>query len=145
MIRHIPEELRLFREKTLGHVIVMGRKTHESIGKRALPDRTNIVLTTQNDYTATGCLVFRDPLPIIEEYKFTWEKCFIIGGVDIYRIFLPYADKIHITKLETSFEGDTRLPFKWSGITDSYRQVTVQAYGGDLPWRHHVYERFAAT
>ena len=142
---HISEELRLFREKTLGHVIVMGRKTHESIGRKALPDRTNIVLTTQQNYSAKGCLVMHDPLSIIEEYKFTWEKCFIIGGVDIYKIFLPYADKMHITKLETSIEGDTRLPFKWNDIIESYRQVSVQAYGGELPWRHYVYERFTSS
>lgn len=139
---HISDELRLFREKTVGHPIVMGRKTYESIGKKALSDRQNIVLTSQKEYSAPRCIVIEDAMKIVEDYKFTWEKCFIIGGADIYKFFWPYADKIHITKIDLVVSGDTFLPFSWNDIEKYFRQISLHAHNDNqIDWRHIVYER----
>ncbi|NBV83473.1 dihydrofolate reductase [bacterium] len=142
---HIPNELRLFREKTLGHPIVMGRKTYESIGKKPLADRQNIILTEQKEYMAPRCTIITDAMKIIDDYKFTWEKCFIIGGADIYNFFWPYADKIHVSKIDLIVTGDTLLPFSWKEMEQSFRPFSVQSFNDEgINWRHSVYERIPA-
>jgi dihydrofolate reductase len=107
---HLPEDLLYFREKTLGQVVVMGRKTHESIG-RALPNRFNIVLTRQAtvafDEKAYPVKSIED---ILEVDKAVGREIFIIGGAQIYEQFLPHADKIYLTKINKSFRADTYFP-----------------------------------
>lgn len=111
-------------------------------GKKALSDRQNIVLTSQKEYSAPRCIVIEDAMKIVEDYKFTWEKCFIIGGADIYKFFWPYADKIHITKIDLVVSGDTFLPFSWNDIEKYFRQISLHAHNDNqIDWRHIVYER----
>jgi dihydrofolate reductase len=100
------EDLQHFKRITTGHIIVMGRKTYESI-QRPLPHRINIVLTRQPDYSAPGCLIrsveevfaMDEPSPI-----------FIIGGSEIFLLFLPYCTKAYVTEIHHSFTGDTFFP-----------------------------------
>lgn len=108
---YIPEELRRFKEITTGHSIIMGRKTHESIG-RALSDRTNIVITTRPSYTALGCIVVHSLEEALQKArgKEGAEEVFIIGGGEIYRQALPKTDKLYLTKVEAEIEGDTTFP-----------------------------------
>ncbi|HEX6593506.1 MAG TPA: dihydrofolate reductase [Bacillota bacterium] len=108
---YLPNDLKYFKEKTMGHTIIMGRKTFESIG-RPLPGRKNVVITRSKTTT------FPDEVEVIHDLKTvqTWnekqpkEEFFIIGGGRIYKQMLPWADRLYITKIDESFEGDTYFP-----------------------------------
>ncbi len=109
---YIPGELKRFKEITMGHPIIMGRKTHESIGK-PLPGRTNIVITTHPDYQALGCIVvhsLEEALRFAQGKPFDSEEVFIIGGGQIYAEALPLADKLYLTYIDKEIEGDVFFP-----------------------------------
>ncbi len=109
----LPEDLRHFRRTTMGHSIVMGRKTWESIG-RPLPGRTNIVVTRQPDYQAEGASV-RDSLEAALKLAENIaaidgaEQVFVIGGAELYRQALPLARLFHLTRIHAEVPGDTVL------------------------------------
>jgi dihydrofolate reductase len=108
----LPIDLRHFKRVTMaakGQTIVMGRKTYESIGK-PLPGRTNIVLTRQKGYEAPGCVVVHDLAQVGEVLT---ESCelMVVGGEEIYRAFLPGAQRIHLTLIEAPIIGDTFFPY----------------------------------
>lgn len=107
LIKHIPGDLPRFKKLTMGSIVVMGRKTFESIGK-PLPGRTNIVLSKREDYNPEGVLVYRSIQDVIS--LFTTQNIFVIGGGEIYNLFLPYADRIEMTLVEEDWEGDTLFP-----------------------------------
>ena len=73
---HVPGDLRRFKDKTMGHPIVMGRKTYESLPRKPLPGRENIILTLNNNYVAGQCTVVHDAEAIIERHEKTWEPCY---------------------------------------------------------------------
>src|SRR4051794_31861628 len=107
---HLPRDLKHFRQLTWGKPIIMGRKTHESLG-RPLPGRTNIILTRQKDYSAEGCLVAHTAEEATQLASETGAaEAMIIGGSEIYRAFLPRCGTIYLTLVEGSFEGDTYFP-----------------------------------
>lgn len=103
----LPADRRRFRQLTMGHVIVMGRKTFESIG-RPLEDRINVVLTRDRNYQASGCTVLHSPEEVI--MRFRGRKIFVIGGEEIFRAFLPLTGRIYLTLIDHDFPGDTRFP-----------------------------------
>ncbi len=109
----IPEDMKMFREKTTGHVIIMGRKTYESIG-RPLPNRTNIVITrTLNLKPQTSDLIFVSSIDKALELAKTIEEkeIFVIGGAQIYAQALPYADKLYLTVVnKTVSDADAFFP-----------------------------------
>jgi dihydrofolate reductase len=105
---HLSDDLKRFKALTLGKPIVMGRKTFESIG-RALPGRQNIVITTQTEFVADGCDVVSSPEAAIAVAADAAEVM-IIGGGEIYRLFLPMADRIYLTRVRVELEGDTVFP-----------------------------------
>ncbi len=91
----------------------MGRKTYESIVRRlghALPERRNIIITGQTGYSAPGCVVLRSPEEAIRQFSNSDEEVFVIGGGEIYRQFLPMSDKLYITEVLASPEGDALFP-----------------------------------
>jgi dihydrofolate reductase len=104
---HLPADLAHFKKITTGNTIVMGRRTWESIG-RPLPGRLNVVLTRQKDYIADGATVIHSvkELGTIE----TVGTIFIIGGGELYKNTLDRVDKIHITRIHATIEGDTFFP-----------------------------------
>jgi dihydrofolate reductase len=106
----LSEDLRRFKQRTLGRPVVMGRKTWESLG-RPLPGRTNIVVTRRSDYTveSPGVIVVRD-LDAAIEAAGDVEEIMIIGGAEIYALSLPRAELIELTKVHAAVEGDTRFP-----------------------------------
>ena len=108
----IPEDKKLFREETLGKVIVMGRKTLESLpGKQPLYGRTNIVLTRNPGYKVKGALMCHSAAEVLKELqKYRSEDCFIIGGQSIYEEFLPYCDTAHVTYIDYTYSADTYFP-----------------------------------
>ncbi|WP_409293742.1 dihydrofolate reductase [Peribacillus sp. SCS-26] len=105
----IPADLRFFKETTMGHGIVMGRKTFESIG-RALPGRKNIIMTRSGDFSAEGCSVIHSIEELKALEKETEEELFVIGGSEIFKLTLPIADRLYITYIDETFEGDTFFP-----------------------------------
>lgn len=138
---YLPAELAYFRKTTMGYPIVMGRKTFESLGK-PLPGRKNVVLTRNPDYRVTGAELMDDPDKVLERYRN--EPFFVIGGAQIYRLFLPHADKLYVTRIDHAFEGDEYFPeVDWS----RWRLVSEQPGPMDeqnrYPFRFQVYERRA--
>ena len=108
LIWHISEDLKRFKRLTSGHAIIMGRKTFESMPK-ALPNRTNIVLTNKKDYQSEGAIVvhtIEDALNLVKDDT----QPFIIGGGEIYRLFMPYCDRIELTRVHHNFEADVFFP-----------------------------------
>ncbi|MBI2039799.1 dihydrofolate reductase [Candidatus Microgenomates bacterium] len=108
---YIPEELKRFKEITMGHPIVMGRKTHESIG-RALPGRTNIVVTREPNYQAEGCEVahsLEEALRLAKNASGN-NEIFIIGGGQIYQEAIKLADKLYLTYIDKEIEGEVFFP-----------------------------------
>jgi dihydrofolate reductase len=108
LLWHLPADLKYFKNTTSGKTIIMGRKTYESIG-RALPNRRNIVVTRQKDFTAEGCEIFNSLQQAVQECEHE-KEVFIIGGGEIYRQALPEADRIYLTRVYEHFEGDTTFP-----------------------------------
>lgn len=102
---NLPSDLKYFKEVTSGGIVVMGRKTYESIG-RPLPNRDNIILTRDRDYKADGCIVVHG----VEEINHQDKEVFVIGGNEIFKLFLDQASKLYITHIEHEFEGDTYFP-----------------------------------
>ena len=112
---NLPEDLKHFRDLTLGKPMIMGQKTFESIGK-ALPNRVNIVLTRDKSFKPEGCIVAYS----VEEALKAAEDCecseiMVIGGGNVFSQFLPLADKMYLTMIDEDFEGDAYFPeFDWS-------------------------------
>ncbi|MDX1412818.1 MAG: dihydrofolate reductase [Candidatus Promineifilaceae bacterium] len=112
----LPDDMKYFRQKTMGKPVIMGRKTYESIPDRFRPlkGRKNIILTHQANYRAPGCIVTHSVLEAIKAAAGA-EEVMIIGGAEIYRQFLPRADRIYLTKIDGEFEGDVSFPQEnWS-------------------------------
>ena len=112
LIWYLPEDMRFFKETTLGHHVIMGRKNFESIPHKysPLPNRTNVVITRQTDYTAEGCVVVNSLESAIQIARKNGDtEPFIIGGGQIYKLALEanLVDKIYLTKIHHTYEGDT--------------------------------------
>lgn len=111
---HLPEDLRYFKQVTMGKPIIMGRKTFESIG-RSLPGRTNIVITRQNDYAPDGVKVV-DSLEAAYELAESIglingiDEAMVIGGAQIYASALPKADRLYLTQVDAEIDGDAWFP-----------------------------------
>ncbi len=123
LLWHLPTDLKRFKEITLNHPIVMGRKTFESIGK-ALPKRANIIISRDENFKREDALVLHDPMQVFD-YGLELEEelylsggllpddqleVFIIGGAQIYEFFLPFANTIYLTEVNFSGEADTFFP-----------------------------------
>ena len=108
LIWHISNDLKRFKRLTSGHTIIMGRKTFESMPK-ALPNRTNVVLTTKKDFTAAGATVVHSIEAALEQIKGDTQP-FIIGGGEIYRLFMEHCDRIELTRVHHDFEADVYFP-----------------------------------
>ncbi|MDR4948304.1 dihydrofolate reductase [Neobacillus cucumis] len=106
---HLPEDLKFFKRVTMGHPVVMGRKTHDSIG-RILPGRENIVITRQSQYKCDGCTVFYSIDEFLTYCQNQKSEIFVIGGAEIFRETFPFADRLYITYIDESFDGDTFFP-----------------------------------
>ena len=121
---HIPEDLKHFRRVTMGHAIIMGRKTHESIG-RPLPRRRNIVITRNRDAAFEGCEVAHslgDAIAMARDGGDDEPR--IVGGGAIYELALPLATKLYLSEVELDVEGDTHFPkYEPSRWTETDRRV----------------------
>ncbi|UCH50060.1 MAG: dihydrofolate reductase [Betaproteobacteria bacterium] len=105
---HLPEDLKRFRSLTMGHPIIMGRKTYDSIG-RPLPGRRNIVISRNSDLTIEG-VETAISLQAALEMTIDADEVFVIGGQQIYQLALPLGDRIELTLIDRGFDGDVLFP-----------------------------------
>lgn len=108
LLWNIPEDMEHFKKTTTGKTVIMGRKTYESIGK-PLPKRKNVVLTRDKNFVAPGCIVIHTLLEALKISE-TSQETFVIGGEEIYKLFLPFAYKLYITKVDVTLDGDAFFP-----------------------------------
>ena len=118
---HLPEDLRHFRRVTTGHAIVMGRKTHASIGK-ALPGRRNIVVTSRPELVLAGCEAAPGLEAALALARLSDEEPCVIGGAALYAAALPIATRIFLTEIARDFEGDTFFAFDRSEFREVERR-----------------------
>ena len=110
---HLPDDMKYFMQTTKGHCVIMGRKNYESIPEkfRPLPNRVNIVVTRQKDFTAPGCMVVGSmEEALVKAAEFKEEEVFLIGGSEIYRSGLSIADRLYLTEIKKKIEGDVFFP-----------------------------------
>lgn len=138
----LPADLQRFKELTTGHIIIMGRKTFESLG-RVLPNRKHIVFTQNPDFKVNdeNVQVVHSMLEI-QEYIESEEECFVIGGAMIYNLLMPYVNKMYITQIDKDFEGDAFFPrideTKWKEVE---REKGVKDENNNLDYEFVVYEK----
>lgn len=139
LVWHLPDDFKRFKALTTGHHIIMGRKTFETFPK-PLPNRTHIVVTRQKDYRKEGCIVVHSVKEALELAKGD-EQPFIIGGGEIYRLGMPYTDKIELTRIHADPEADTFFPEidmeQWE-LTDSEHHPGDERHKYDFTYLTYV-------
>lgn len=117
---HIPEDLKRFKKLTSGKTVIMGRKTYESLPKESkpLPNRVNIILSKDKSYNSNCCMVF-DSLKKALRKAGSDKEVFVIGGGEIYKEALKYADNVYVTEVDGEFKGDTYFPT----LNETWREV----------------------
>ena len=128
---HIPDDLKLFKKLTDGGIVVMGRKTYESLNMpHGLPNRINIVLTRNEEFVPHRGLYFINDLDLVLTCEL---DCFVIGGASVYKKLLPYADEMYISTIKKDYEGDTKFPkinwFDWKKVsTEPYPEFYFRKF-----------------
>jgi dihydrofolate reductase len=121
----VPGEQQLFKRITMGHHIIMGRKTFESIG-RLLPGRTTVIVTRQADYAVPGAIIAHSLQDAINAAARD-DEIFVIGGAELFREALPVADRIHMSMVDAAPEGDVFMP---EVAADEWQQLSREEYPG---------------
>lgn len=137
LIWHFKQDMKFFKKTTLGHTVIMGRKTFESLPK-ALPNRLNVVITSDSSYSAENIVVVSS---VEQALKYCDnEEAFVIGGGMIYKEFLPFADKLYLTEIEDSLENaDTYFP---SFDKNEYKRTVVKSTDENgIAFSHIIYEK----
>ena len=139
----IPSDMKFFRQTTTGKVVVMGRKTLESFPNgMPLKNRTNIVLTGNQNYKVKDAIVVHSEDELMEELKkYETDDIYVIGGESVYRMMLPYCDTAYVTKIDRAFQADTFFPNldemdEWEMTEESEEQTCF-----DLEFCFTKYER----
>lgn len=131
LIWHLKDDMNFFKETTTNHIVVMGRKTYESIGRK-LPNRENIIISKQN---IDDIKVIKDPNEI---YKIK-EDVFIIGGESIYNLFIDKADEIYLTKIDDSAKADTYFPKFDENKYD--KSILKEGFQDNIKYTINLYKR----
>lgn len=141
----IPSDMKFFRQTTMNHVVVMGRKTLESFPNGLpLAKRTNIVLTRDQDYKVKGAILVHSEEELLEELKkYEEDDIFVIGGGSVYEMMLPYCKKVYVTKIDFAYQADTYFPNldempEWEMTEESEEQTCF-----DIEFAFTKYERKA--
>jgi dihydrofolate reductase len=133
----IPQDMKHFKSKTVGHHVLMGRATQQSIGK-PLKDRTNLVLSRDTEYRPEGYVVFDNLHAAIDYARNNGEQeLMIIGGEQIYALALPIAETIYMTLIKKEYEGDTHFP----KLDDSWTVNSKEPHEGNPDYEFRRYER----
>lgn len=127
LLIHIPEDLKYFKRMTKNNVVVMGRKTLESLpGAKPLPYRKNIIISRDINYKIENCIVFNNILSAVKELSNYNDDVFVIGGEAIYKEFLPFVEECYVTMIDSEFEADTYFPnlenLDWKLVEKSDKQ-----------------------
>ena len=146
LIWSLPKDTRFFKETTLGHHVIMGRKNFESIPHKysPLPNRTNVIITRNTDYIAEGCIIVNSVEAALQIAKKNGDKePFIIGGGQIYKLALEanLVDKIYLTTVYHYFDGDTFFPEldnSWEQVSREDHQVDEKH---DYPYSFLTFEK----
>jgi dihydrofolate reductase len=135
----LPEDLKRFKALTLGHPVIMGRRTFESIG-RPLPGRRNIVVTRNPDYRAEGCETRNTLEAALVACQGGSDEIFVVGGAQIYAEALPLAQRLYLTEIRRTFEGDARFP-DWDRT--AWKETAREAHRTEdgLEYEFAVYDR----
>lgn len=141
LIWTIPDDLKRFKEITIGKTIIMGRKTFQSL-PCILPGRNHIILTKDINFQINhaNVIVYNDFQKLLNDYKNTTEEIFIIGGGEIYKLFLPYCQKLYITEVLHEFQGDTYFPTIDTDIFNLTYKSNIYK-NGDFKFQFKNYER----
>jgi dihydrofolate reductase len=123
---HISEDLKRFKALTMGHAVVMGRKTWDSLPRKPLPGRANVVVTRQKDWNAEGAITAAS---LGEAIAGTSGTVMVIGGGEIYAAALPMATRVELTEVHQVFDGDAKFEFDRSGWTETARESHVTPDG----------------
>ena len=134
---HIPGEQKMFKEITMGHTMIMGRKTYEAIG-RALPGRTSVVVTRQPDYQAPDCIVVNDLNQALQSCRSDESEAFIIGGGQIFQETLAAADRIYQTVLPRAVPGDAYFP---EFCASDFKVIKYDFINAVEPYHFYIHER----
>lgn len=134
---HLPEDLKHFKALTMGHPIIMGRKTWDSIG-RPLPGRTSIVVTRDRKLQIPGATVVHSLEEALAPYRNTKDQVFMIGGSSLFEESLPIADRIYVTWIDEEIEGDVYFP---EFDVSKFKVVEEFLGGGEIRHRYLTYER----
>ncbi len=143
MMWSIPADMRFFREKTTGHVVVMGRKTLESFPNGLpLKQRTKLILSRDRSYKVKGALVLHTMEELLEHLKeYDSSDIFIIGGESIYRQFLPYCDTAYVTRIDHAYDADTYFPNLDELLEWTMTEVSEEQTSFDLEFVFTKYEK----
>lgn len=130
---HLPDDMKYFMQTTVGHHVIMGRKNYESIPEkfRPLANRTNIVVTRQEEFDAPGCMVVNSiPAGIDIAIDNREAEIFIIGGAEIYAQSLAFANRLYLTEIQTSLEGDAFFPgfskHEWNEVSRKHHPADAR-------------------
>jgi len=141
---HLPGELKMFKTITMGHHILMGRNTWESIG-RLLPGRTTVIVTRRRDYQLPGALVANSLDQAISACG-SDSEIFVIGGAQLYASALPRADRIYLTTVDADVEGDTLMPqFDLAQWRERSSQAFIADEKNPYDYKLTVYDRAQAS
>ncbi len=127
---HLPEDLSRFKKLTIGHSVIMGRKTYESIPLkfRPLPERNNIVITSNNGFDGHSVIRAGSVDEALQRAKFYGKKIFIIGGEQIYRQTIDLADRLELTEVRGEFDGDSYFPEYKNGVWREVNRIPRGSY-----------------
>ena len=142
---HLPNDLQFFKELTTGSTIVMGRQTFEGMGKRLLPNRHTIILTSDEDYDGAGAEVCTDFQTIIEDSQAEVEDIYIVGGRQIYQLFADEVAILYRTVIDAEFVGDCYFPeIDWSKFALMKAIEGTQDEDNQYPHTFEIYQRINA-
>ena len=135
LLYYIPSDLKRFKQITSGHVVIMGKKTFESMNSKPLPNRTNIVIAMEQTYEAPGCITVHSIDDAFQKAKeIEKEEIFVIGGASIYAQTLKFADKLYVTVIDRVHEdADVFFP-AYPNFTKITREEKSQHDGIDFTW-----------
>lgn len=138
---HLPRDFAYFKEQTIGKRMLMGRKTWESLGGKPLKGRKSIVITRDTSFQPEGAEVIHSLEEALAEGR-KEDELMVIGGAEIYRMMLPYADKLIVTRIDEEFEGETKFPeVEWDEWEEVSNIQGIRDEQNPYDYRFYVYQR----
>lgn len=142
LLWHLSGDLKRFKQLTTGHPVVMGRKTWDSLPKRPLPKRQNIVMTNNPDFAADGATVVHSVNDLFNVLKDCDDEVFVMGGAAIYKALLPFCRRLYVTRVYRDYEADVYFPtIDMSEFTLVSLGEPLQDEESDLDFAYEEYER----